>query len=102
MTQTVRHCTVVVGPVSDAGSGQVRFVVYKVTLGQVFLRILVLFLLSIIPPMLHTNLLLHTTLIGRTSRRNLGTIQVILLLISERTGDELTFTLCLVGQLFLF
>jgi len=102
MTQTVRHCPVIVGPMFDPGSGQVRFVVYKVAFEQFFLRILRLFPLSIIPPMLRANLPLHTILIRRTSGRNLETIQVTLLLISECTGGELTFTLCLLGQLFLF
>jgi hypothetical protein len=37
MARTVRHFSVIVGPVFDAGSGQVRFVVYKVALGQFFL-----------------------------------------------------------------
>jgi hypothetical protein len=68
----------------------------------VFLRILLLFPLSITPPMLHTNLLLSITLIRRTSGRNLGTIQATLLRISECTGRELTFRLLLLRQLFLF
>ena len=53
---------------------------------------------SIIPPMLHTNLLLNTNVIRRTSGRSLGTVQVTLLLMSECTGGELTFALCLEGS----
>jgi hypothetical protein len=54
---------------------QVRFVLYKVALGQVFLRVLPFYPVSIIPPMLHINLHLHTVLTRRTNGQSLGTFQ---------------------------
>jgi len=50
MARTVRHFSVIVGPVFDAGSGQVRFVVYKVALGQFFYQNSVAF-----PPQCHSS-----------------------------------------------
>jgi hypothetical protein len=51
----------------------VRFVVDKVALGQVFLRILQFSPVSIIPPMLHTYFNINAALVRRTTRRRLRT-----------------------------
>jgi hypothetical protein len=57
-------------------SVRVRFVVDKVVLGQVLLRVLPSSSVSIIIPLtLCTHPLLNTTLIGRTSGRRLGTLK---------------------------
>jgi hypothetical protein len=56
-------------------SDYVRSVVGKVAMGQVFLRELPFFLVSIIPPVLHTHLHLHVAITKRTKGRNLRTFQ---------------------------
>lgn len=54
-------------------SVHVIFVVDKVAVGQVYLLVFRFFLVSNIPPMLHTLLHLHVALNRRTNARNLGT-----------------------------
>jgi hypothetical protein len=54
-------------------SVHVRFVADKVAVGQVYLLVFLYFLVSNIPPMLHTLLFLHVALTRRTNARNLGT-----------------------------
>jgi len=49
-----------------------RFVADKVAVGQVYLPVFRFFLVSNIPSMLHTILLLHVALTRRTNARNLG------------------------------
>jgi len=51
----------------------VRFVVHKVTLGQVSLPVLHFSPVSIIPPTLDTSLHPHVALTGRTNGRSVGT-----------------------------
>jgi hypothetical protein len=75
MTHTVRRCPNIAGAVFDTGYDHVRFVVDKVALGRVFLKIMRLLPLSIIPPVLHSNLL--NTIIRRTSGRSLGTSNLV-------------------------
>ena len=58
----------------DPRSVRVIFVVDKAAFGQVFLRVLSFSSVSIIPPLLHTNLHLHAVL-TRTKGRSLGTFQ---------------------------
>jgi hypothetical protein len=53
----------------------VRIVVDKVALGQVFLRVFPFFHVSVIPPLLHTHLRLHVALTRRTNGRSLRTFQ---------------------------
>jgi len=52
------------------------FVVGKVTLGRVILRVLWASPVSIVAPMLHTHLDLNTTLIRKTSGRILGILKI--------------------------
>ena len=53
----------------------IRVVLYKVTLGQVSLRLLRFSLVCIIPPVLHGHFHRHVALARRTKGRNLGTLQ---------------------------
>jgi len=50
------------------------FVVDTVALGQAIFRLLQLSTVNIIPPMLHTHILLHAASTRRTNGRNLGTL----------------------------
>jgi hypothetical protein len=52
---------------------RVRCVVHKLAVGWVFLRVFTLFPVSIIPPIIYTQLHLHVTLTGRTNARSLTT-----------------------------
>jgi len=56
-------------------SAYVRFVVDKVALWQVFLRVLRFYPLSIIPANLHTHLHVRVAVTRRTNGRSLGTFQ---------------------------
>jgi hypothetical protein len=60
-------------PVFDPRPINVRFVVDKITMGQVFLQVLRFSPVSIIPPTLHTNLHPHLALTRQTNVRSLGT-----------------------------
>ena len=62
-------------PVFDPRPVDVRFVVDKMTLGQVFLQVLRFSPFSIIPPILHTHLHPHLALTRKTNARSLGTFQ---------------------------
>jgi hypothetical protein len=59
----------------DARSVDAKFEVDKVTLGQVFLRVLRIPSVSVIPPMFHTHLRIHVVLTRRTKGRSLGSFQ---------------------------
>jgi hypothetical protein len=59
----------------DVRSVHVRIIVDKVALGQVFLRVLPFYPVSIIPPMLHIHLHLHVALTRRAKGRRLGSFQ---------------------------
>ena len=75
----------------DLRSVHVRFVVDKVTLGQVFLRILRLTPVIIIPPVLHTHL--DVALFRRTNGRGAGTFHKAMLFgKSGNNGYRSTFT----------
>jgi hypothetical protein len=54
---------------------RVRFAVDKVALGQIFFRILRLFIIKIIQPVFHAHLLLCVALISRTNGRRLRAFQ---------------------------
>jgi len=59
----------------DPKSAYERFVVDKVALWQVCLRVLRFYSLSIIPTKLHTQLHLRVAVTRRTNGRSLGTFQ---------------------------
>jgi len=58
----------------DPRSFGMKFEVDKVTLGKVFLQVLHFPPVSMIPPVIHTHLLIHV-LTGRTNGSSLGTFQ---------------------------
>ena len=62
-------------PIFNPRSVSVRFVVIKLAMGQVFLRVLLLSPINTIPAMVHTHLNLHAALIRRTNRQSLGTFK---------------------------
>ena len=72
----------------------VGFVVDKVQLEQGFLPVVLFSPISIISPILHTQVHLNTTLIKRTKGRSLGTLKQSnpLLDVWGTLGDESTFT----------
>jgi hypothetical protein len=74
------------------------FVVDKVALGQVFLRLLRFPPVSIIPPVLHTHLYLHTVLQRRTNGRSLGTSQKAMLFRNLGGGGGTLISLVLVPK----
>jgi hypothetical protein len=57
------------------GPVHVGFVVDKVTLGQVFLRVLLLSSVTVIPPMVHVRFCINNILIRRTRGPRLGNIK---------------------------
>jgi len=57
-----------------------RFVVDKVTLGLVFLRVLGVSIVNVIPPMLHSRLQIRVSVTRRRNGRSLGTFQKVVLL----------------------
>jgi len=63
-------------PRFDARPAYVRFVVGYVALRQALLRVLQLYPVSTIPPMLHPHLHLQTASTRRTSERSLGTFKI--------------------------
>jgi len=58
-----------------SGPVHTGFVMDRVTLGLVFLRVLRFPPVSISPPILHTHVHRNTVLIGRTSERSVGTFK---------------------------
>jgi hypothetical protein len=62
MAQIVRYRPLTAEIGFDPRLGRVRFVVDEGELGQVFLRVIQLFVISIIRPILHTHFHLHAAL----------------------------------------
>ena len=62
-------------PVFNPRPVDVRFVMDKMTMGQVLLQVLRFSPVSIIPPILHTHLHPHLDLTRKTNVRSLGTFQ---------------------------
>jgi len=92
MAQVVSHRLSSWRPGFDPGPVRVRFMIYKVALGQVFLRVL-RFSPVIIPPVFRTHHL-NVILIRRTIGRSLGTFkQTVLSRISENIGQKTSFRL---------
>ena len=60
-------------PALDRRSVPVRFVVDKVELGQITLRVVLLSAVNTIPPTLHTHILPHIALTRKVKRRGAGT-----------------------------
>jgi len=63
----------------DPRSVDLKFLVDKVTLGLVFLRVLWVFIVNIIPPMVHTRLQVRVPVTRRRNWQSLGTFQKLVL-----------------------
>ena len=75
-------------PGLDPGLVHVRFVVDKVTLGHVFLRLLRFSPVSIIPPLLRTHLHIQFAVIRRTNGRILGAFRKAVIFGNRGTLDR--------------
>ena len=80
-------------PEFDLRSVHLRLVVDKLALENVYLRILLVSLVSIIPTVLHTHLHTHVALTRRTNGRSLRPLETAMLFRKvENIGQKSTFT----------